>query len=93
VNANHRWAISQERFDFGREFLRQVLKLRTETRLRALSGPDQLFTECRQRRALAAMGLDQRDAEKVRPLFDQVPDVPVGQLGIEQFRDRFSSAE
>jgi hypothetical protein len=36
---------------------------------------DQLFAERRQRRALAALGFDQRHAEELGPLLDQVPDV------------------
>ena len=72
----------QERLDLGREFLREIFKLRTKPRLHALAGPDQLFAERRQHRALAAMGFDQRHAEEFGPLLDQIPDVPIGELRV-----------
>src|SRR5580692_3476119 len=80
VNADHGRALMQEGFDLGRKFLRKILQLRAETRLHALTGPYQLLAEGREFRALAALGFDQRDAEKPGPLFEQVPDMPVGQL-------------
>ena len=82
VNADHGRALVQERLDLGREFLREIFKLRAETRLHPLAGPDQFFAEGGQRRALAAMGLDQRHAEELRPLLDQIPDMAIGQLGV-----------
>ena len=68
----------QERFDFGDEFLREIFELRTKAGLHALAGPDQLFAEGGERRALAAMGLDQRHTEEFGPLLDQIPDMPIG---------------
>ena len=82
VNADHRRALVQERLDLGREFLRQIFQLRAEPRLHALPGPDQLFAEGGQRRALAALGFDQRHAKEIGPLLDQVPDVPIGEMGV-----------
>src|SRR6266404_8903172 len=84
VNADDGRALMQERLDLGRKFLRQVLELRAEPRLHALSGPHQFFSEGRQHRTLAAMGFDQRDAEKLGPLLDQIPDVTVGKLGVNR---------
>ena len=72
----------QERLDLGDEFLRQVLELRTKAGLHALPGPHQLLTERRQRRAFAAMGFDQRHAEELGPLLDQIPDMPIGKPGV-----------
>jgi len=72
----------QERLDLGGEFLRQVFKLRSEPRLHPLPGPYQLLAESRQRRALAAMGFDQRHAEELGPLLDQIPHMPIGQAGV-----------
>jgi hypothetical protein len=72
----------QEGLDLGGEFLREIFKLRTETGLHALAGPDQFFAEGGQHRALAAMGLDQWHTEEIGPLFDQIPDVPIGELGV-----------
>src|SRR5229473_1121818 len=82
MNADNGRTVMQERFDLGHEFLREILKLRTETGLHALSGPYQFFTERGQRGALAAMGFDQRDAEKIRPLFDEIPDMTIGKAGV-----------
>src|SRR5216684_1744476 len=77
VNADDRREMMQKRLDLGDKLLRQVFQLRTETRLHALSRPDQLFAEGRQFRALAAMGFDQWHPEKIRPLLDEIPDVAV----------------
>jgi hypothetical protein len=90
VNADDGWAIAQKRLDLGREFLRQVLELRAETRLCALSGPHQLLAELRQHGALAAMGFDQRYPEKLGPLLEQVPDMPIGELGVGRSTGDFS---
>jgi hypothetical protein len=79
----------QERFDLRHKFLRQIFKLRAEARLHALSGPDQLFTECGQRGALATMGFDQGDAEKIGPLLDEIPDVAVGEVGMVRRTGKF----
>ncbi len=47
-----------------------------------LSGPDQFLAEGCQGGALAAMRFHQRHAEEGGPLLDQVPDMPVGQIGM-----------
>src|SRR6266446_4326361 len=80
MDADDGGSLMQERFDFGRKFLRQIFKLRAETCLHALSGPHQFFTECCQRCALTAMGFDQRDAEENGPLLDEIPNVAVGEV-------------
>src|ERR1700704_1075374 len=82
MNADDGRALIQERLDLGRKFLRQILELRAGARLHPLSGPHQFFSECGQHRALAAMGFDQRNAEKLGPLLDQIPDVAIGKLGV-----------
>ena len=82
VNADDGRALMQERLDLGHEFLREIFELRAEPRLHALSGPDQFFAEGGERRALAAPGLDQRHAEEIGPLLDQIPDMPIGELGV-----------
>ena len=82
MNANDGWPLMQERLDFGCEFLRQIFELRAEPSLHPLSGPDQLLSEWSELRALAALGFDQRHAEKLRPLLDQVPDMAIGQMRI-----------
>src|SRR5258708_26895474 len=90
MNADDGRALMQERLDLGHKFLRQILKLRSETRLHTLTRPDQFFTECGQRRALAAMGFDQRHAEEIGPLFDQIPDVTIGKMGTISGTGEFS---
>ena len=90
MDADHRRTLVQERLDLGRELLREVFQLRTEARLHALPGPDQLFAERRQRRALAALGFDQRHAEEVGPLLDQIPDVTVGEPGVGRGAGEFA---
>ena len=80
----------QEGLDLGGEFLREIFKLRTETGLHALAGPHQFFAEGGQHRALAAMGLDQRHTEEFGPLLDQIPDVPIGELGVLRRTGEFS---
>ena len=82
VNADDGRTLMQEGLDLGDEFLREIFELRTEARLHALAGPDQLFAEGGEHRALAAMGLDQRHAEEFGPLLDQIPDMPIGELGV-----------
>src|SRR2546430_3353956 len=82
VNADDGRALMQERLDFGDELLREIFKLRTEPCLHALAGPDQFFAEGGERRTLAALGLDQRHAEEIGPPLDQIPDVPIGELGV-----------
>src|SRR5258706_623377 len=81
----------QERFDFGRKFLRQIFELRAEARLHSLSGPDQLFTECGQRGAPATMGFDQGNAEKIGPLLDEIPYVAIGEVGMVRRAGKFPS--
>ncbi|CEG07127.1 hypothetical protein BN961_00508 [Afipia felis] len=80
----------QERFDLARELLREVLQLRAEPRFEPLSRPDQFLAERRQRRAAAALALDERRAEECRPLLDQIPDVPVRQIGVRGGAGEFS---
>ena len=46
------------------------------------AGPHQLLADGGQPRALAALGLDQRHAEKCGPLLDQIPDVAIGEVGV-----------
>src|SRR5436309_1102329 len=82
VNADDGRALMQERLDLGHEFLREIFELRTEPRLHALSGPDQFFAEGGERSALAAVSLYQRHAEEIGPLLDQIPDMPIGELGM-----------
>src|ERR1700736_6297525 len=90
MNADDGRALMQERFDLRHKFLRQIFKLRAETCLHALSGPHQFFTECSQRCALAAAGFDQRDAEKLGPLFDEIPDVTIGKVRVVRCTGEFS---
>ena len=90
VNADDGRALMQERLDLGHEFLREIFELRAEPRLHALSGPDQFFAEGGERRALAAVSLDQRHAEEIGPLLDQIPDVPIGELGVLRRTGEFS---
>src|SRR5439155_24212749 len=68
--------------DLARKLLREVIELGPGPRLHALAGPHQPLAERTQLGALAALGFDQRRAEKLRPLLDQVPDMPVGEVGI-----------
>ena len=82
MNADHRRALFEERLDLARQLLRQIFELRPEPGLHALAGPHQPLAERRELRALAALGLDQRGSEELRPLLDQIPDVPVGQVRI-----------
>ena len=82
MDADHARALMQERLDFGGEFLREIFKLRAETGLHPLSGPHQLLAESRQRRALAAMSFHQWHAEEFGPLLDQIPGVPIGEVGV-----------
>src|ERR1700743_3067535 len=82
MHADDGRADAKERLDLVCEFLREIFQLRTKPRLRAFSGPDQLFAEFRQRRALAALGFNQRNAEELGPLLDEVPDMPIGKLGV-----------
>src|SRR5260370_41705984 len=72
----------QKRLDLRDKLLRQVFQLRTKARLHALAGPDQLFAERRQFCSFAALGFDQGHAEKIGPLLDQIPDVPVRKAGV-----------
>ena len=90
MDADHRRALMQERFYFRGELLGEVFQLRTKARLHALSGPHQLLAERRQRRAFAALGFDQRHAEEVGPLFDQIPDVAVGETGVGRRAGEFA---
>ena len=69
----------QKWLDLGRKLLREVFQLGAEARLHALPGPHQLLAERGKRRALAALGFDQRYAKKVGPLLDQIPDVAIGE--------------
>src|ERR1700693_4202689 len=80
----------REGLDLGRKFLREILQLRTKARLHTLTGPDQLLAESRKFRAFAAVGFDQRNAEKAGPLFEQVPDMPIGQLRFARSTGDFS---
>src|SRR5258708_3662198 len=80
MDADDRGPLMQERFDLRHKFLRQIFKLRAETCLHALSGPHQFFTECGERGAPATMGFDEGSAEKIGPLFDEIPDVAVGEV-------------
>ena len=66
--------------DLGLELLREILKLRIEPRVQALAGPHQLLAQGREPRAAPLVPLDQRRAEERRPLFDQVPAMPVGHV-------------
>src|SRR6478672_461275 len=79
MHADHGGPLLEERLDLARELLRQILELRSEPGLHALAGPDQPLAERRELRALAALGFDERRSEELRPLLDQVPDMPVGQ--------------
>src|SRR3954452_3583042 len=90
MNADHGRTLVQERLDLREQLLRELFQLRTETCLHALSGPDQLFAERRQRRPLAAAGFDQRRPEERRPLLDQVPDMTVGKLGVGRGAGEFA---
>jgi hypothetical protein len=82
VNADDRRTLLQKRLDLSDKLLRQIFQLRAEARLHALSGPDQLFAERGQFCPFSALGLDQRHAEKFGPLLDQIPDVPIGEMGV-----------
>ncbi|MGY4309128.1 hypothetical protein ACVIJ6_006371 [Bradyrhizobium sp. USDA 4369] len=82
VNADQRRMWLQERLDLGDELLREIVELRTKPRMHALARPHQLVSECGQSRSLAALGFHQRHAEECRPLLDQIPDMPIGELGI-----------
>src|SRR3954453_19434120 len=70
VNADHRRALLEERLDLARQFLRQILELRSEPSLHALACPHQPLPERREFRAFAALGFHQRRAEELRPLLD-----------------------
>ncbi|MGX1010879.1 hypothetical protein AB7M69_005236 [Bradyrhizobium japonicum] len=82
MNADHRRALFEERLDLARQLLRQVFELRPEPGLHAFAGPYQPLAKRGEFRALAALGFDQRGSEELRPLLDQIPDVPVGQVRI-----------
>ena len=82
MDADDRRTLLQERLDLAGKLLREVFELRAEPGLHALAGPYQPLAEGGQPRALAALGFYQRRAEKCRPLFDQIPDVPVRQVRI-----------
>ena len=45
MNPNDALTLMQERLDLGGKLLREIVQLRAQTGLNALSGPDQLFTE------------------------------------------------
>jgi hypothetical protein len=82
MDPDHRGTLREEWLDLGGELLRQIVELRPEPGLHALAGPDQLLAEGAQPRALAAVGLDQRHAEEIRPLLDQIPDMAIGEMGV-----------
>src|SRR5260370_41745071 len=72
----------QKRLDLGDKLLRQIFQLRAEPGLQALASLNQLLAESRQFCPFAAMGFNQRHAEKLGPLIDQIPDVPVRKAGV-----------
>ncbi len=82
MDADHGRALLEERLDLAGKLLRQVFELQAEPRLHALARPHQPLAERGEFGALAALGFDQRRAEELRPLLDQIPDVAVGEVGI-----------
>src|SRR5579862_165303 len=80
VNANHRGPLRQDVTEIRLQLLRQILQLRSQARVQALAGPDELLTELRQTGAPSTRSLDERSAEETGPFLDQVPAVPVGNL-------------
>src|SRR5262252_3991458 len=80
VNMDDRLRFLERSPDLQIEFGGDVLELREHVRVAALLGPKQFLAQRSELRAFAALLAHERSAEKLRPLFEQVPGVTIREL-------------